>query len=94
MKKYTTISSSFWTRVARWCIFIPKIPTWVHLGELEMQNVGVLCWCILWQFGIFYTYLVYFVVIWYILWSFGIFCGQFGIFCGHLVYFVVIWYTL
>jgi hypothetical protein len=36
------------------------------------------------QFGIFYGYLVYFMVIWYIMWLFGIFYG-------HLVYYVVIW---
>jgi hypothetical protein len=41
----------------------------------------------LWLFGIFFGYLVYFVVIWYILWLFGIFCG-------YSVYFVVIWYIL
>jgi hypothetical protein len=44
-------------------------------------------WYILWLFGIFYGYLVYFIVIWYILWLFGIFYG-------YLVYFMVIWYIL
>jgi hypothetical protein len=34
--------------------------------------------CILWQFGILYGYLVYFVAIWYILWLFGILFPLFG----------------
>jgi hypothetical protein len=40
----------------------------------------MIIWYIFWLFGIFYGYLVYFVVIWYILWLFGIFYG-------YLVYF-------
>jgi hypothetical protein len=49
-------------------------------------------WYILCSFGIFYGFLVYFMVIWYILWFFGIFYG-------HLVYFMFFgmycdfWYT-
>jgi hypothetical protein len=44
-------------------------------------------WYILWLFGIFCGYLVYFMVIWYILWLFDK-CYV------YLVYFMVIWYTL
>jgi hypothetical protein len=40
-------------------------------------------WCILWQFGVFYGNLVYFMEIWCILW-------QFGVFYGNLVYFMPI----
>jgi hypothetical protein len=44
--------------------------------------VGIFCgnWYILWLFGIFYVYLVHFMVIWYIV-------GIFGIVYGYLVYF-------
>jgi hypothetical protein len=62
---------------------------------------------ILWSFGLFCGYLVYFVVLCYILWSFGLFCGHlvyfvviryilllFVTFCGHLLHFVVICYIL
>jgi hypothetical protein len=31
-----------WSRVARWYIFKPKIPTWVILEGLEIEKVGVL----------------------------------------------------
>jgi hypothetical protein len=42
-------------------------------------------WYILWQIGIVYGTLVYFMANWYILW-------QIGIFYGNLVYFMAIWY--
>jgi hypothetical protein len=68
----------------------------------------VTIWCILWPlgkyilwpFGIFFGYLIYFMAIWYILWPFGIFCGHlvyfwlFGIFYGHLVYFRLFTYVV
>jgi hypothetical protein len=59
-------------RVARWYIFKPKIPIWVNLEDLEMENVDVYyghwefitaIWYILWPFGIFYGHLVYFMAI-------------------------------
>jgi hypothetical protein len=56
-------------RVARWFLFKPKIPIWVHFGG----SCNGRCWYILWPFGLFYGHLVYFVVIWYILSLFGIF---------------------
>jgi hypothetical protein len=37
-------------RVARWFIFIPKIPVWVHFGGSWNRK----CWYILSTFGIFY----------------------------------------
>jgi hypothetical protein len=51
-------------RVASWYIFKPKIPIWVILEGLAMEDVGT-----------FYGHLVYFVVIWYILLPFGKFYG-------------------
>jgi hypothetical protein len=54
-------------RVARWYIFLPKIPIWVTLGEMNGK-----CWYILWPFGIFYGKLIYKMAFWYILWLFGI----------------------
>jgi hypothetical protein len=38
--------------------FKPKVPIWENLESLEMEDV--------WQFGLFYGYLVYFMGIWYI----------------------------
>jgi hypothetical protein len=40
-----------------------------------MKNCGIfkVIWCILWPFGIFRGYLVYFVVIWYLFFHFGIY---------------------
>jgi hypothetical protein len=49
-------------------------------------------WYILWQFGIFYGNLVYFMAIWYILWQFGIFYGHLVYFMDIYVNFVVVWY--
>jgi hypothetical protein len=40
------------------------------LEGLAIEDIGV---CILWPFGPFYGYLVYFVAIYYIWWSFGTF---------------------
>jgi hypothetical protein len=57
------------TRVARSYIFKPKISIWVVFG----RSCNRRCWYILWPFGPFYGYWVYFSVIYYILWSFGIF---------------------
>jgi hypothetical protein len=61
-------------RVARWYIFIPKIPIWVYFGGPWIGK----CWHILLPFGIFYGHLVYFMTIWYILWLFGIYFLSFG----------------
>jgi hypothetical protein len=45
-------------------IFEPKIPIWVNFG----RSCNVNSWYILWPLGIFYSYLVYFMVDWYIFW--------------------------
>jgi hypothetical protein len=44
-------------------------------------------WYILWQFGIFYGNLVYFMAIWYILWQFGIFMAIWYIFSIFGIFF-------
>jgi ferric iron reductase protein FhuF len=58
--------------VARWYIFIPKIPI---LEVLGMENVGAfnghlenftVIWNILRSFVIFYCHLVHFAVVWYV----------------------------
>jgi hypothetical protein len=81
------------TRVARWYIFKQ---IWVNLEGLAVEDVGTLYFhsidftanlYILWQFGIFFAYLVYFLLIWYIL------C-LFGIFYAYLVYFFPFWYVV
>jgi hypothetical protein len=65
-------------RVARWCIFKPKIPIWVNFGGPWNGKV----WYSLWQFEIYIT------AIWYILWPFGnlaaIWCN-FPLFWVHCV---------
>jgi hypothetical protein len=58
------------SRVARWQIFKQKIPIWVHFGgPCNGRCWHIICtlglfyfaiWYILWPFGIFYGYLVYF----------------------------------
>jgi hypothetical protein len=53
------------SRVARWFIFRPKIPIWVNLGGIGMENVGMFC-----------DHLEHFTTIWYSLWPFGIICGN------------------
>jgi hypothetical protein len=58
-----------WHRVARWYIFIPKIPFWVKFGG----SCNGRCWYILRPFGKFYGQLVNSTAIRFILWSFGIF---------------------
>jgi hypothetical protein len=59
-------------RVARWFIFIPKIPIWVH---------------VLWR-ALEWRMLVYFMTSWNILGPFGIFYGSsVYVVCGHLAYF-------
>jgi hypothetical protein len=50
-------------KVARWFIFKPKIPIWLHLRGP-------------WN-GKFYDHLDYFMAFWYILWHFDIFYGIF-----------------
>jgi hypothetical protein len=55
-------------RVARWCIFRPKIGIWVNFGESCKVT-----WCILWTFGLFYGHFIYFMDICYILWNFCLF---------------------
>jgi hypothetical protein len=81
------------TRVARWYIFKQ---IWVNLEGLAVEDVGTLYFhsidftanlYILWQFGIFFAYLVYFLLIWYIL------C-LFGIFYAYLVYFFLFLYVV
>jgi hypothetical protein len=55
-------------RVARWHIFKPKIPIWVHFGGSSKGR----CWHILLPFGLFTAicifcgHWVYFMVIWYV----------------------------
>jgi hypothetical protein len=48
-------------RVARWCIFRPKIQIWVNFGGASNRKCGI-----------DYAPLVYFTVIWYIFPGFGI----------------------
>jgi hypothetical protein len=43
-------------RFARWYIFKPKIPIWVNLAGLAMEDAGI-----------FFEHLVYFTSNWYIL---------------------------
>jgi hypothetical protein len=50
---------------------------WLFFEGLGMENIGTFY---ILPLGIFYSHLVYFMVIWHILWPFGIFYG-------HLVYF-------
>jgi hypothetical protein len=45
-------------RVARWYIFIPKIPLLIYFGRSCNGKV----WYILWQIGIFEEHLVHFAV--------------------------------
>jgi hypothetical protein len=65
------------------------------------------CWYIIWPFGPFYGYLVYFMALWPILWLFGPFYGYlahfmaiwsilwlFGPFYGNLAHFMAIWSIL
>jgi hypothetical protein len=49
-------------RVARWYIFKPKIPIWVHFVGSRNGK----CF-FLWSFGLLYGHLVYFTAIWYFL---------------------------
>jgi hypothetical protein len=61
----------FITRVARWYIFIPKIPILAYIfwrALYVIQNVGMLYgyWYMLRSFGKLYCHLFYFAVIWYI----------------------------
>jgi hypothetical protein len=57
------------SRVARWHILKTKILTWINFGGPAMEDVGICyghlayfttIWYILWPFGMFYGYLVYF----------------------------------
>jgi hypothetical protein len=57
------------SRVARWYIFIPELPSWVLLGR---SSNGKCC--------IFYGHLENFTDVWYILRPFGIYLRPFGIF--------------
>jgi hypothetical protein len=74
---YTTSSDFFvskpnrrlWSRVARWCILIPKIAI---LGQFWRAFE--------WKLGIFYDHLEYFTAIWYNLWPSGIVCSHFACF--------------
>jgi hypothetical protein len=56
-------------RVARWCIFKPKIPIWINFGGSYNER----CWYILGPFGLFQGHLVYFEAVLSTLWPFGIF---------------------
>jgi hypothetical protein len=66
------------SRVARWFIFIPKIPIWVNF-VVPGNGKG---WYILLQIGIYYGHLVHvwpfgnLVAIWYIFPRFGILCRE------------------
>jgi hypothetical protein len=52
----------FWTRVARWFVFKPKIPLWVNVvGSCYGKS-----WYILWSFDLFYSHWKYFMAILYI----------------------------
>jgi hypothetical protein len=69
-----TLKNRLGSRVARWFVFIPKIPIRVYFG-------------VLWngKYSSCYTYILYhhfehFTAVWYILF-------QIGIVCSHLVYF-------
>jgi hypothetical protein len=57
-------------RVARWFIFKPKIPIWVHFGGPWKGK----CF-------IFFDHLEYFMAIWYYLWQIGIVCGHLVYIC-------------
>jgi hypothetical protein len=57
-------------RVARWYIFIPKIPVWVYFGGPWNGYFMIIC-NILLPFGKLYGHWVYYVVIWYISPRFG-----------------------
>jgi predicted nucleotide-binding protein (sugar kinase/HSP70/actin superfamily) len=61
--------------VARWYIFVPKIPFWVSFGTLwkGMENIGIHR---LWPFGIYHSRCVYFMDTW----------SPLGIFFPVLVY--------
>jgi hypothetical protein len=55
--------------VARWFVFVPKIPIWVYYGgplELKMLVYFMTFRNILRPLGLFHFRLVQFVVIWYI----------------------------
>jgi hypothetical protein len=57
------------SKVARWYIWIPKIPIWVYFeGHWNAK-----CWYNLWTLGIFYCHLVYDMALWYIFWPSGIY---------------------
>jgi hypothetical protein len=64
--------------------FKPKQKNWVNFGG---SCNGRQCY-MLWAFGLFYGYLVYFMSIWYIVWPFGIFYVDLVCFC-QLEYFYI-----
>jgi hypothetical protein len=70
------------SRVARWRIFIPKIPILYTLEGLGVEN-----------FGKFYDHLVYVMIIWYIFYYFVYFMIIWYIF-DYFVYFMIIWFIL
>jgi hypothetical protein len=61
-------------RVARWHIFIPKLPIWADFGRPWNEIFRY----ILWPFDVEFGHLLNFVTMWYILWPYVIF-SQFGI---------------
>jgi hypothetical protein len=63
-----TTNAVVWIRVARWYIFKPKLPIWVHFGGPLNRK----CWHILWTFGLYYGHFVYFIAVWHTLWSLDI----------------------
>jgi hypothetical protein len=65
-KNRTSVATE--SRVARLYILKPKIPIWVNIGG----SCSGTRWYMLWSFGQFSGYLVYFVAIWYIFPRFGI----------------------
>jgi hypothetical protein len=52
-RKFVNVSS----RVARWCVFKPKLPIWVNFRGSWTRK----CWYILWPIGIYFGTLVNFI---------------------------------
>jgi hypothetical protein len=79
MRPLTHVDNNFawvWNSVAKWYIFIPKIPIWACFGGPWNGK----CWYMLLPFGILYGHLVDFMSIWFISWSIVIFLARFGMY--------------
>jgi hypothetical protein len=57
------------TRVARWFVFIPKMPIWVYFLMPRVKSFWLFY---IWPFGISKAILVYFIAIWYFYCHFGL----------------------